>query len=118
MRAPDILSMIFSDLPTYWKDAKTQNEKKASYLAAPDDAMRLLDWNYPVEKLDRIARAFGRYGSLAKFDNDTWVVYAHDAWEEKHNMKPGTVALRLSREIVLAAKDGFFCIKEAHKAQM
>jgi methionyl-tRNA formyltransferase len=118
MRAPDILSMIFSDLQTYCKDAKPQNEKKSSYFNPPTDEMRLLDWNSNVEKIDRTARAFGRYGSLAKFDNDLWVVYAHDAWKEKHNMKPGTVALKLSREIVIAAKDGFVCLKEFHKAQM
>jgi methionyl-tRNA formyltransferase len=117
IKAPDILSMIMSDLPTYWSDAKPQNEKKASYFAPPDETMRTLNWEQTVDKIDRTARAFGRYGSLAKFDNDLWVVYAHDVWEEKHHMKPGTIALRLPREIVVAAKDGFVCLKEFHKAQ-
>jgi len=116
LRAPDILSMIFSDLPSYWSDAKPQNEKKATYFPPPDDAMRLLDWNLPVERLDAIARAFGRYGSLAQFDNTLWIVHAHDVWEERHHLKPGTVALRLSREIIIAAKDGFVCLKELQQA--
>jgi methionyl-tRNA formyltransferase len=118
LRAPDVLSMIFSDLPSYWSDARPQNEKKATYFPPPDDSMRLLEWTLPVKRLDEIARAFGRYGSLARFDNELWVVYAHDIWQEKHGLKPGTVAIRLPREIVIAAKDGFVCLKEFHKARM
>lgn len=117
LRAPDILSMLFSDLPTYWNDARPQNEKKASWFPPPDDLMRTLDWNLPVERIDTIARAFGRYGSLARFDNDLWIVYAHDVWKERHHLKPGTVALRLPREVIIAAKNGFVCLKEFQKAQ-
>ncbi len=118
LKVPDILSMLFSDLTTYWNDARPQNERKASYFPPPDDNMRLLNWDLPVAQIDRIARAFGRYGSLAKFDDDLWIVSAHDVWEEKHHLKPGTIATRLSREIIIAAKDGFICLKEFQKARM
>jgi methionyl-tRNA formyltransferase len=117
LKAPAALSMIFADLPHYWKKAKPQKESQASTFPPPDDQMRLLDWNLPVEKIDALARAFGRYGSLAQFDNALWVVYAHDVWEEKHLLAPGTIAARLSREIVIAAKDGFVCLKEFQRAQ-
>lgn len=118
LRAPDILSMILSDLPFYWSGAKPQNEKRASYFPPPTEKMRTLDWSQPVARIDKTAKAFGRYGSLAHFDGDLWVVYDHDAWPERHNYKPGTVALHLSREVIVAAKDGFVVLKEFHRAQV
>lgn len=116
MRAPDMLSMVMKDLNHYWENAKPQNHKKALVFPAPTDDMRILDWDKPVARIDKTARAFGRYGSLARFNDALWIVYAHDAWQERHSVKPGTVAARLSREIVIAAKDGFVCLKEFQKA--
>lgn len=116
MRAPDILSMVMADLPRYWAEAKPQDKNQASYFSMPDDEMRFLEWRFPVRDLDKIGRAFGRYGSLAKFDDALWVVYAHDVWEEAHDHDPGTVVARSGREIVVAARDGFVCLKDFQKA--
>ena len=116
LRAPDMLSMVLSDLPFYWSEAKPQNERKASYFPPPTETMRTLDWSQSVQEIDKTARAFGRYGSLAQFDGDLWVVYDHDVWAERHHHKPGNVVLRLSREVTIAAKDGYVCLKEFHRA--
>lgn len=112
MRAPDVLSMVMKDLPNLWEGAQPQNEAEATYFPPPDDTMRLLDWNKTVEEIDRTGRAFGRYGSLARFDNLNWAVYDFTAWPEKHKLTPGTIALRMSRHIVIAAANGFVCLKE------
>ena len=117
MRGPEILSKVMTDLPGYWENAKKQDERQASHFPPPDDTMRTLNWNLPVKKLDTIGRAFGRYGSLARFDNTLWVVYDMDVWPEKHNFKPGEIARRLNKNIVIAAKDGFACLKEFQKVQ-
>lgn len=116
LHAPGMLSMVMKELSHYWENAKPQNKKKALYFPPPSEDMRKLDWNLPVLRIDKVARAFGRYGSLALFDDKTWIVYAHDVWEEKHLMAPGTVAARTSREIVMAAKDGFVCVKDFYPA--
>lgn len=117
MRAPDVISMLLTDMQTYWAQASPQISKKASYFPPPAQEMRMLDWAMPVSHIDKVARAFGRYGSLARFDGALWVVYDHDVWAERHAFKPGEVATRLPRETIIAAKDGFVCLKEYHKAE-
>ena len=118
LRAPDMLSKIMSDLPNAWANATPQNESIASHFPPPDEQMRTLDWNKSVKDIDKTARAFGRYGSLATFEDQLWVIYALDVWEETHNLKPGTIAGRLSREIIIAAQDGFVCLKDFQNAQL
>jgi methionyl-tRNA formyltransferase len=118
LRAPDMVSSVMADLTGYWAKAKPQDESKALHFPPPDDAMRLLDWAKPVEEIDRTARAFGRYGSLARFDDALWAVYAHDVWKEKHGLKPGAVALRQNRMLVIAAADGFVCLKDFQPARL
>ncbi|MCB1651832.1 MAG: hypothetical protein KDI46_07260 [Alphaproteobacteria bacterium] len=111
LHAPDMISALFADLPKHWKEARPQNEKAAFTLPAPTDEERMLDWTKPVHDIDTVGRAFGRFGSIAHFDARLWVVYDYDVWQEKHKLTPGTVAARLSREIVIAAQNGFVCLK-------
>jgi len=116
IRAPDMISKLMENLPTLWSKAKPQNEKKASNFRAPTTEERLMDWSKSVHDIDRIGRAFGRFGSLAQFKNQIWVVYDYDFWEETHSFTPGDIAAQLSREITIAAKDGFVCLKECQPA--
>jgi methionyl-tRNA formyltransferase len=74
--------------------------------------MRLMDWSKSVAEIDRAGRAFGRFGALAAFDGTLWAVYGYDFWEEEHSLSPGAIAARMSREIVIAAADGFICLKD------
>jgi methionyl-tRNA formyltransferase len=116
MRAPDMVADLFEFLPSYWKSASAQNPKKASHFKAPTDQDRVIDWSKPVKDIDATARAFGRFGSVALFDNRVWIVYSHAVWEEKHNHQPGLIVAGLSREIVIAAADGYVCLKEFQEA--
>jgi methionyl-tRNA formyltransferase len=116
MRAPNVLSRILGDLPQMWKNARVQNESEASTFKMPDEAMRTLDWEKGIDHVERTARAFGRYGSLAYFDNALWIVYSLDAWAEKHDHWPGDVVHAAAREIVIAVKGGFACLKEFQRA--
>lgn len=111
-RAPDFFSELFENLPDLWKNATPQNEKKASTVKPPTDKERTLDWNKTVADIDRTGRAFGRFGSIAEFNKRRWVIFHYDCWEEKHDLEPGTVAALLSREVTIAAKDGFICLKQ------
>ncbi|MCB9983884.1 MAG: hypothetical protein H6861_09480 [Rhodospirillales bacterium] len=111
MRTPNLVSKLFDELSDLWEKAKPQNATEASTIAPPTDQDRLLDWNADIKTVKRTARAFGNFGSLASFDDQLWVVYALDAWEEPHDSAPGKIAVRLSREIVIAVKDGFVCLK-------
>ena len=112
LRGPDILSMVLKDLPTFWKEATPQNEKEALHFPPPTEEMRVLDWSKTVSDIDKTGRAFGRYGSLARFDGLTWAVFDYSVWKQKHKLEPGTVALRPGRHVVIAAQDGFVYLKE------
>lgn len=112
LKAPEVFSEIFKDLPEYWQNARPQNAAEAARFPMPDDAMRTLDWDRPVEEIDRQARAFGRFGVLAPLEGELQTVYDLDVWAEPHSLPPGRIAARLSREIIIAARDGFVCLKE------
>ncbi|MCB1562950.1 MAG: hypothetical protein KDJ75_05185 [Alphaproteobacteria bacterium] len=112
IRAPDMIARAFADLPALWENAQAQNEEDASYYPPPGDDMRMMDWSKSVAEIDKTGRAFGRFGALAAFDGMLWAVYGYDFWEEAHSLIPGTIAARMSREIVIAAKDGFICLKD------
>ena len=111
IHAPDLLSQTMQNLETLWDSAQKQNEKEATHIKMPTEQDRLLDWNASLKNLDATGRAFGRFGCLAHWDNQLWVVYEYNFWHENHKLEPGTIAAQTSREIIIAAKDGFFCIK-------
>ncbi|MCB1591303.1 MAG: hypothetical protein KDI90_02515 [Alphaproteobacteria bacterium] len=108
----EILSAVLEQLPLYWKKAKKQNERQASEYPEPDNAMRTFDWNKPVKETLRLCRAFGHYGCIAEIDNKRVVVFSCNGWEEKHKLEPGTITCILPYELIIAASDGFVCIKE------
>ena len=117
MRLPDMMSDIIQNLDQYWKNAIPQDESQALHFSPPDDNTRTLDWTKSVKDIDATARAFGRYGSIANIEGEHWIVYALDAWEEPHTLKPGSIACLLPREIIMTAKDGFVCLKDLQKIE-
>jgi len=64
-----------------------------------------------VEAIDRIARAFGKFESLAHFDNCDWLVSDINVWHCEHAELPGTVVHKSNTEIVVAALDGMVCMR-------
>lgn len=112
-RAPELLAEIMKDLPKYWNAAKKQDESEALNFPPPSDQMRVLNWNLPLERLDKIARAFGHYGSLASIDGEIRAVFAHEIKKEKHNFSRGKIAARNGDEISIAVDGGFFSIKKS-----
>lgn len=112
-RAPELMSEIMHDLPKFWNAAKKQDESAASEFPPPSDQMRLLDWNLPLERLDKIARAFGHYGSLGIIDGQVHAVYAHDIKKENLALPPGEIVSRNNGEISITANGGLFIIKKS-----
>jgi methionyl-tRNA formyltransferase len=114
-RAPELMAEIMKDLPKHWNVAKKQDESAALNFPPPSDQMRFLNWNLPLERLDKIARAFGHYGSLASIDGEIRAVYAHAARKEKHDLPPGKIAAKNGQEFSIAADGGFFIIKKSEE---
>ncbi len=118
MKSADITAQIFNNIDKIWNNAKPQNEKHTTQFPMPTDEMRMMDWSQNVEAIDAVGRAFGSFGSLALLDNQLWVVYDYDFWREKHGLTVGTIAAATSREITIACKDGFICLKNIQPAQI
>lgn len=115
--APSHLSHVFSNLPALWEKAKPQDPKAANTFPMPTDKMRTLNWDATVHTILQTGRAFGRFGTLAHFDNRQWAVYEMNGWEEAHNFDPGTIMAIMSREIVIAASNGYIVLKEFQELQ-
>ncbi len=116
MRAPDMASELFSELPSLWNNARAQSEKNASYFKAPTDQDRILDLNKKAEDLDRTARAFGRFGCLVQVGSEMLVAYDIACWTEPHKTAPGVIVARSPRDLTLSCVDGYVCLKEVYLA--
>ena len=92
-----------------WLHSKPQG--KGSYWKMPTFEDRELKWENSIWEINRVSRAFGKFDSLAQFDNSDWIIKDLTVWQEKHNLKVGTVAHKTNKEIVIAAIDGFVCLR-------
>lgn len=117
MAVPDQLSMLLNNLDHYWQSAQPQDVSKASYYTYPPDTWRVFDFNGSVDEIDRIGRAYGRFECIAPVDTKMYWVRSYKAWKERHDYKPGSITCRTGRELVVAAKDGFVCLKDFYEAQ-
>ncbi len=112
MHAPHLLAECVSDIETHWNAATPQDASQASLWPYPEDNMRTVNWNMPVSEIDRIGRAFSRIGWLCHLQGQDYWIYNYSLWQEDHDMQPSTIAAVTDREVTVAAKDGFICLKE------
>jgi methionyl-tRNA formyltransferase len=109
MAAVDLIRKLMADFENHWKNARPQSG--GSYWPMPTLEEQTIDWNKGVDNILRQSRAFGKFDVCTKFDGKEWVVQDVSAWKEDHAFEPGTVVHRASRETVIAAKDGFVCLR-------
>lgn len=117
MHVPDALSKIMAQPKLFWDSAQPQNYLHAETFDPPTDEMRTFNWNKPLEENLKIARAFGRYGTIARSGEYVFISYDVSGWHENHGNRPGDIVLQMSREIIIAVDDGFLCLKDVHLAQ-
>ncbi len=111
MAAPDMVVEVLNGIETYWANARVQDETKATHFPKPPPHMRLLDWRSGVDDIAQTARAFGGFGCVCVIDDVQYAVYALDVWHEDHSHAAGVVIRKTSRDMVVAAADGFVCLK-------
>jgi len=111
MHATQALATVMAEFDSKWLNASAQDESKASLWPMPQRSQRILEWTKGVAELDRIARAFGKFGSCAYFNSHWWWVYSIKVWRQIHHEKPGTVVHKSNTEMVVAACDGFVCLR-------
>jgi methionyl-tRNA formyltransferase len=89
----------------YWGTAVAQSGDVSIWNYPPKE-QRTLSWEKNVGELDRICRAFGKFGCFATFENNNWIVYGLSAWEKRHNFTIGSVVHKTNTEMIVAARDG------------
>ena len=114
MRVPGVGEHIFADIESYWKNSVPQGGKGSWWKPYRDDA-QCFDWSLDAAALNRRIRAFGRYGMLAEFQGQRWLVRDAQAWTEAHDYKPGTVVAGFSKQVALAISDGYVVLKELYE---
>ncbi|MCI0505518.1 MAG: hypothetical protein L0Z73_05345 [Gammaproteobacteria bacterium] len=104
--ATRLLRTVIRDFERYWENALPQAGDVVDW-GMPARQHRTLMWQNGVEELDRICRAFGKFGCFGFFDHRNWVVYGLSAWKEQHNFAAGSVVHKTNTEMIVAASDGF-----------
>ena len=115
MHAKDCLLEAVNDFDHLWDSAHSQ-KGDVSVWGNPPKEMRTLDWQLGVEDLDRICRAFGKFGCHAAFDGQQWMVYLLKAWKQSHTYTIGEVVHKTSTEMIVAANDGLVSLVYFSKA--
>ena len=103
--AKECVAEVFNDFDSVWQAAKPQ-VGEVSHWGIPSQTKRTIDWEAGIESIDRICRAFGKFGCNARFDGKAWLVYHLRAWKQAHNYKVGEVIHKTSTEMIVAASDG------------
>ena len=109
LSAQRLLDRFVASPGKFWTAATQQIG--GEYWGLPTTAEQTVDWNQSVELIDRMIRAFGKCDSMGLLDGKQWVFKDATVWKEKHTFSCGEVVLRSSREILVAAKDGFVCLR-------
>ena len=103
--AKDCLRETVNSFDELWENAEPQNGE-VSLWGMPSNEQRSIDWQWPIEKIDRMCRAFGKAGCYATFDRQQWTVFQLKSWKQKHNYDVGDVVHKTSTEMIVAASDG------------
>lgn len=109
LMATDLIKSLMANFDYYWENAKPQGD--GEYWAYPSDEEMTFDGYMRIKDIDRIIRAFGKFDSCAEFLGKHWLINDAVCWEEKHNFEPNSVVHQTNKEILLAAVDGFVCIR-------
>jgi methionyl-tRNA formyltransferase len=116
MRSPDLLSKLLSDFENHWQNSVPQDGVQASYYSMPSLEWRTIDFDQSVAEIEKILKAFGRFESRCVLNGKIYWIKLATTWAEPHDYRPGSVACVMGREIVVAAKDGFVCLKDYYEA--
>lgn len=107
--AVKLLKELMSNFEEIWENAIPQNN--GEYWEYPSEESMTFNGRMKVKEIDKIIRAFGKFDSCASFLNKKWLVHDANCWEEEHQYEPDTIVHVTNKEVLLAAVDGFVCIR-------
>lgn len=107
--AVHLLKKLMKNFENYWENAVPQ--ENGEYWEYPSEDVMTFSGNMKVKEVDKIIRAFGKFDSCTSFLGKKWLVHDANCWEEEHKYEPNTVVHVTNKEVLLAAVDGFVCIR-------
>lgn len=109
MLAVKLLKKLMSDFQNIWDNAVPQID--GEYWEYPSEESMTFNGKMKIKEIDKIIRAFGKFDSCASFLGKKWLIHDANCWEEEHQYEPDTVVHVTNKEVLLAAVDGFVCIR-------
>lgn len=107
-KIPALLNELLVDLAELYKHAKPQ--QGGSYWPKISLQDRLLNWQDPMDKIDRMIRAFGRFGVIACIHNEAWELTHAQVHNTQHTALPGTLLSDDDKICVVAVAGGIVVI--------
>lgn len=107
--AVKILKELMKDFNKYWINATPQIN--GEYWEYPSEKAMTFSGHMKVDEIDKIIRAFGKFDSCASFLGKNWLVHDATCWKEEHDYEHNSVVHITNKEVLLAAVDGFVCIR-------
>lgn len=107
--AKKLITEVISNFDYYYDNAKEQGE--GEYYPYPTDEDMTFNGFMKVDDIDRIIRAFGKFDSCTSFLGKNFLVHDATCWKEEHKYKPNTIVHITNKEVLMAALDGFVCIR-------
>lgn len=109
MLAIKLLKKLMNDFENIWENAVPQIN--GEYWEYPSEESMTFNGKMKIKEIDKIIRAFGKFDSCASFLGKKWLIHDANCWEEEHQYEPDTVIHVTNKEVLLAAVDGFVCIR-------
>ncbi|HTD03627.1 formyltransferase family protein [Undibacterium sp.] len=111
MAARELATQVAFNFQTLWDRAQPQDDG-GSYWKKLADAEWLLKFDQPVAAVLRRVRAFGQLECIANLNNTLMFIRRAVGWTEVHHHASGTIVYSNSRNMVVAADDGYIGIVE------
>jgi methionyl-tRNA formyltransferase len=107
--AENLLLKLLEDILGHWEKATEQIS--GSYWKQPTIKQRTFHPKMTVDEIDRIVRAFGKFNAYTIIHGVLYAVNDVCVWQSLHGHVPGTLIVCNEKEMVLAAKDGYVCMR-------
>jgi len=108
--ATQLLRECVDNFDHYWENAAPQAATD-DYWPYPPAHYRYINWQWPIERIDRTCRAYGKAGAIASFADRTWLVYDMVSWNVQHSCPCGSVVHKTNTEMIIAASDGLCSLR-------
>lgn len=107
--AAPLVAKFLANPDAVWRAAQPQGP--GTYQSWPRESDRTISWEDDVASIHRVIRAFGKFESYAWIQGRKCFVCDATVWQQEHTYAPGTVVHVMNRELVVAARDGFVCVR-------